>query len=77
MGFTRLETNIPDLILIEPDVFKDKRGFFKESYNKNAFEQLGLDLDFVQDNMSFSTKGILRGMHFQAPPLPRENWYPF
>ena len=68
MGFRKLETGIPDLVIIEPDVFGDHRGFFKETYNAQHFQDLGLELNFVQDNVSFSGKGILRGLHFQAPP---------
>jgi dTDP-4-dehydrorhamnose 3,5-epimerase len=68
MAFRRIDTPIPGLAIIEPDVFGDKRGYFKETYNRDAFRALGLDLDFVQDNLSFSTRGILRGLHFQAPP---------
>ncbi len=68
MGFRRVETGIPDLVVIEPDVFGDHRGFFKETYNANSFREIGLELDFVQDNVSYSGRGILRGLHFQAPP---------
>ena len=68
MGFKRIETGIEGLVIIEPDVFGDHRGFFKETYNAPAFEAIGLKLDFVQDNVSYSGKGILRGLHFQAPP---------
>jgi dTDP-4-dehydrorhamnose 3,5-epimerase len=62
-----IDTAIPDLKIIEPRVFGDDRGFFLESWNKRAFESLGLDLDFVQDNHSRSAKGVLRGLHFQNP----------
>lgn len=58
-------TPIKDLVVIEPKVFEDSRGYFFEAYNKNAFHELGLDYDFVQDNQSYSTKGVLRGLHFQ------------
>lgn len=58
-------TPIKDLVIIDPKVFEDSRGYFYESYNKNTFHELGLDYDFVQDNQSFSTKGVLRGLHFQ------------
>ena len=68
MGFRKLETKIKGLVVIEPDVFGDHRGFFKETYNAEAFEKIGLKLDFRQDNVSYSSKGILRGLHFQAPP---------
>ena len=58
-------TPIKDLVIIEPKVFGDERGYFYEAYNKNTFHELGLDYDFVQDNQSFSRKGVLRGLHFQ------------
>jgi dTDP-4-dehydrorhamnose 3,5-epimerase len=59
---------IPDVFLIEPQVFGDKRGFFFESYNQAKFEQaIGRKLTFVQDNHSKSFKGVLRGLHFQDP----------
>jgi len=62
-------TAIPDVLLIEPKVFGDDRGFFFESYNRQAFkEATGLDVDFVQDNHSKSQKGVLRGLHYQLPP---------
>ncbi len=60
-----LETDIPDLLIIEPKVFGDERGFFLESWNRQAFVDAGLDLDFVQDNHSRSQQGILRGLHYQ------------
>lgn len=60
---------IPDVVLIEPKVFGDTRGFFYESFNQKAFNQAtGLDIDFVQDNHSRSAKGVLRGLHYQLPP---------
>lgn len=62
-----IETSIPDLVIIEPKVFGDDRGFFMESWNRKTFYNLGLDLDFVQDNHSRSAKGVLRGLHFQLP----------
>lgn len=62
-----LSTPIPDLLIIEPKVFTDGRGFFLESWNLGAFRQAGLDLQFVQDNHSRSAKGVLRGLHFQNP----------
>ncbi len=62
-----IPTPIADLLIIEPKVFGDDRGFFLESWNKQAFAELGLDLDFVQDNHSRSQKGVLRGLHFQNP----------
>jgi len=60
---------IPDLLLIEPQVFKDDRGFFFESYNEKDFEDaVGRRVTFVQDNHSKSTKGVLRGLHYQEFP---------
>lgn len=62
-------TAIPDVLLIEPKVFGDARGFFFESYNRQVFKAAtGLDVDFVQDNHSKSTQGVLRGLHYQLPP---------
>jgi len=62
-----IETSIPDLVILEPKVFGDERGFFLESWNAGVFADLGLDLTFVQDNHSRSAKGVLRGLHFQNP----------
>ena len=64
--FKFIETKIKDLYIIEPEVFSDSRGYFFESYNKRKFEEFGIDVNFVQDNESKSTKGVLRGMHFQT-----------
>lgn len=62
--------NIPDVKLIEPDVFEDERGFFFESFNQQKFnEAIGLDVTFVQDNHSKSKKGVLRGLHYQDEPF--------
>jgi dTDP-4-dehydrorhamnose 3,5-epimerase len=63
--FKLIETPISGLIIIETKIFKDDRGFFIESYNKEAFRRLGINTEFVQDNHSFSKKGVLRGLHFQ------------
>lgn len=60
-------TAIPDVLIIEPRVFGDARGFFMETWNAAAFTAAGLDLTFVQDNHSRSQKGVLRGLHFQNP----------
>lgn len=62
-----IETGIPDLLVLEPKVFGDDRGFFLESWNAAMFRDLGLDLSFVQDNHSRSARGVLRGLHFQQP----------
>lgn len=60
-----IPTNIPDILLIEPRVFQDERGFFMESYQKQKFKEAGIDVDFVQDNHSKSSRGTLRGLHYQ------------
>ena len=64
MKFT--ETFIPGLILFEPGVFNDDRGYFFESYNKKAWADFGIDTDFVQDNQARSVRGVLRGLHYQT-----------
>jgi dTDP-4-dehydrorhamnose 3,5-epimerase len=62
-------TSIPDVLIIEPKVFGDDRGFFFESYNERLFfEATGLDVNFIQDNHSRSVKNVLRGLHYQLPP---------
>ena len=61
-------TNIPDLLIFEPSVFKDSRGYFFESYNENTFREHGIANQFVQDNQSFSVYGVVRGLHYQLPP---------
>ncbi|NWO57314.1 dTDP-4-dehydrorhamnose 3,5-epimerase [Chromohalobacter israelensis] len=68
MQATRLD--IPDVMLIEPRVFGDERGFFFESFNQRQFDEaVGHHVEFVQDNHSRSTKGVLRGLHYQLPPF--------
>jgi dTDP-4-dehydrorhamnose 3,5-epimerase len=62
-------TALPEVLLIQPKVFGDERGFFMESYNRRAFEDaVGCEMDFVQDNHSRSALGVLRGLHYQLPP---------
>ena len=63
-----IETKISDLIIIEPKVFSDSRGYFFETYNKEKFDKNFGITNFVQDNESKSSKGVLRGFHFQKPP---------
>ena len=63
------KTSIEGLIIIEPLVFNDDRGYFLESYNKNKLETILPNIEFVQDNESKSIKGVLRGLHFQKPPF--------
>ncbi len=64
-----IKTKIDDLIIIEPTVFVDDRGYFLESYNQKKFEEIIGKVSFIQDNESKSSKGILRGLHFQKPPF--------
>ena len=67
MRFTA--TNLPDVLIVEPVVFGDDRGFFFESYNRRRFEDaVGKSVDFVQDNQSRSVRGVLRGLHYQLSP---------
>ncbi|GAB1403505.1 dTDP-4-dehydrorhamnose 3,5-epimerase [Lentimicrobium sp.] len=61
-------TEIPDVVIINPRVFKDERGYFLESYNRDKLIEAGIKEDFVQDNESKSSKGVLRGLHFQRSP---------
>lgn len=63
-----IKTPLEGLLIIKPDVFEDSRGYFFESFNHSKFHEVGLDLKFLQDNESKSKKGVLRGLHFQAPP---------
>ena len=71
MPFIFTKTKIKDVILVEPKVFGDSRGFFMESYKKSDFKNAGILEDFNQDNHSKSTKGVLRGLHYQLPPKPQ------
>jgi dTDP-4-dehydrorhamnose 3,5-epimerase len=68
MAFRRLETRLEGLVLVEPDVFADSRGFFMETFRANLHSELGIDVSFVQDNHSRSQKGALRAFHFQLEP---------
>jgi dTDP-4-dehydrorhamnose 3,5-epimerase len=61
--------NINGILIIEPQIFRDSRGYFYESYNEAKFNEAGIDAKFVQDNQSLSQKGAIRGLHFQAPPF--------
>ncbi len=61
------ETKLSEVLLIEPDVYGDHRGFFMETWNRQRYKEAGLDRDFVQDNLSLSRHGILRGLHYQWP----------
>ncbi|MFZ3388766.1 dTDP-4-dehydrorhamnose 3,5-epimerase [Buttiauxella gaviniae] len=65
-----IKTEIPDVLIFEPKVFGDERGFFMESFNNKQFEEaVGRKVEFIQDNHSKSIKGVLRGLHYQAPPF--------
>lgn len=64
-----LKTEINDLVIIEPNLFKDQRGYFFESFNREKFKKEVANVDFIQDNESRSTFGVLRGLHFQKPPF--------
>ena len=64
-----IKTNIEGPVIIEPKIFKDARGYFFESYNKQEFDEKVGKVDFVQDNESCSTYGVMRGLHFQRPPF--------
>jgi len=71
MSFEFEKLEIDGVILVKPKVFGDERGFFMESYKKSEFFQNGIDCEFIQDNHSKSTKGVLRGLHYQAKPHPQ------
>ncbi len=65
-----IQTELPGVVIIEPDVFGDHRGWFMETWSKKKLEELGINVDFVQDNQSFTAKkGTLRGLHFQMDPM--------
>ncbi|MGC8582041.1 MAG: dTDP-4-dehydrorhamnose 3,5-epimerase [Thermoplasmata archaeon] len=68
MGYEFINTKINEVVIIKPKVFYDKRGFFMESYTKSEFVKHGIEVDFVQDNHSWSIKNTLRGLHFQKEP---------
>lgn len=63
-----ITTEIPDLLIFEPKVFTDSRGYFFESYNEKIFEEQGINIRFVQDNQSSSSYGVIRGLHYQLNP---------
>ena len=67
--FKKIQTEIQDIYIIEPTAFEDNRGFFMESWNKRNFQEIGINIDFVQDNHSYTKdKGTIRGIHFQLNP---------
>ena len=63
-----INTHIPGLIIAEPEVFKDDRGYFFESFHKEKYEEAGVNVEFVQDNESKSVRGVVRGLHYQLNP---------
>lgn len=63
-----IKTHIPGLIIIEPDIFEDERGYFFESFHKEKYKEAGIDAEFVQDNESKSGRGVVRGLHYQLNP---------
>lgn len=64
-----IKTDIPGLLVFEPNVFEDSRGYFFESYNEKTFRAEGIDIRWVQDNQSSSSYGVIRGLHYQLPPF--------
>lgn len=64
-----IQTEIKDLVIIEPNVFYDQRGYFSESYKESNYKEAGIIESFLQDNLSKSEKNVLRGLHFQEPPF--------
>lgn len=67
-----IKTEIEGIVIIEPRVFRDARGYFFESYSKREFDENVCQVDFVQDNESCSTRGVVRGLHFQRPPYAQK-----
>ena len=65
---TLIETEFDGLVILEPKVYEDSRGYFMESYNKDVFHKLGITNDWVQDNQSKSSRGVVRGLHYQLNP---------
>lgn len=65
----RITTEIPGLLILEPDAFSDERGFFMETYSRDRYREAGIAEDFFQDNLSSSKRGVIRGLHYQAPPF--------
>jgi dTDP-4-dehydrorhamnose 3,5-epimerase len=62
-----IPTSIPEVLIVEPRVFPDERGYFLETWNRQRYADAGIDVEFVQDNLSFSRRGVLRGLHYQNP----------
>jgi len=62
-----IKTSIQEIVIVEPDTFEDSRGYFMETYQERRYRELGINVRFVQDNLSYSRKGTLRGLHYQLP----------
>lgn len=76
MAYTKIETKLPGVFILEPQVFGDHRGWFMESWSEKNMEDVGLSVNFVQDNQSFTAKkGTLRGIHYQQNPWHKQSWY--
>lgn len=69
MAITVTKLDIPEVLLLEPKIYRDARGFFLEAYNKAEFAENGISVEFLQDNFSRSNKNVLRGLHYQANPM--------
>ena len=73
LGYEIYSYTIPDLCIVQPNVFGDEQGAIFESFNKSHFTNAGIDAEFIQDNESLSGRGVVRGLHFQTPPYrPKE-----
>ena len=68
MAFTFTRLSISDVVLVEPQLFSDDRGLFHESYKESIFTENGINTKFIQDNISHSVRGVIRGLHFQKNP---------
>lgn len=74
MTFRKIKTELDGVYIIESSVYKDDRGFFTESYVAGDFKEIEIPYEYVQDNLSFSKKGVLRGMHYQLKPYPQDKY---
>lgn len=70
-----IKTELEGVVILEPRLFKDDRGYFFESFSQREFDEKVRPVKFVQDNESKSVYGVLRGLHFQKPPFAQSNWY--
>jgi len=72
MAFYKINTELRDVCIIQSDIYNDERGFFTEAHVVDRFDELNIPIEFVQDNLSFSKKGVLRGLHYQLKPFPQD-----